>query len=334
MLFNKNDNGTDELREHLGFLFRSSEFDNMKTEVMLSEEDMAELIGQEVFDKAQAHYNSTKYENPETEDEKTLTLLVKNIQLPVAYFAYHSYAPHTDVTHEDTGRKVNLDPENQKIPFEWLLERDNQGILEKAHKTTDRLIAFLEKNASVTGFADTDAQKEIRSLILKNARALDDVFPIGKSRRFFLVSVPFQKDAMKNHLRPVLGAELYNEIVTALKDSGKYTDGESLFDLVKVAVGLKTMEIASRRLAVQVLPTAIVQNYIASNVTMKASKNPEREFLNQFRHDLERDASKAFDDISAYLEKKAADTDPEDDIEYDPPTQDERMDTDQKFMRL
>lgn len=334
MLFNKNDNGTEELREHLGFLFRSNEFENMKTEVMLAEEDLTELIGQEVYNKAQEHYDSEKYLNPVTDDEKSLTKLVKNIQLPVAYFAYHSYAPHTDVTHEDTGRKVNLDPDNQKIPFEWLLERDNQGILEKAHKTTDRLIAFLEKNASITDFDNTDAQKEIRSLILKNARALDDVFPIGKSRRFFLVSVTFQKDAMKNHLRPVLGVELYNAIVDSLKNSGTYTDDEALFDLVKVAVGLKTMEIASRRLAVQVLPSAIVQNYISERMTMKSSKNPEREFLNQFRHDIERDASKAFNDISVYLEKKAADANPDDDIEYDPLTQDERMDVDEKFMRL
>jgi len=94
---------------------------------------MAELIGQALMDKAQSHYGSTNYNSPDALYQ-LLNDIVHYIQLPVAYYAYHNFAAHTDISHGEDGRKVVIDPENQKMAWEWMINRDDNATLNKAHK--------------------------------------------------------------------------------------------------------------------------------------------------------------------------------------------------------
>jgi len=138
MLFNKNSLGTAELKVRIGFLYASNEFDNIKTDIEIAEEEIIELIGQAVYDRANAHYISASYEKTTPSTAELLNdNLVHHIQLPVALFAYIEFSANRDVSHEDTGRKIKIDSLTEKIPWDWLLERDDASVLRKAHKTTD-----------------------------------------------------------------------------------------------------------------------------------------------------------------------------------------------------
>lgn len=222
MLFDKSGTGIDELKELTGFLYSYNNFENIRTDLELAQEDMAALIGDELMGVADEHYNSEDFG---AEDFELLTELVKKIQLPVAYFAIYSFSQNADISHEDSGRKVKIDADREKMPWEWMLDKDEKAILKKAHKTTDRLISFLEKNISeedLAAWAESDARAAIKGQFIDSAEVFNSIYPIDNSRRFFLVISPFIREAERKYIKPALTEDVFNELKVALAKVNMY----------------------------------------------------------------------------------------------------------------
>lgn len=270
MLFNKSLTGIDELKELTGFLYSYNNFENIRTDLELAQEDMAALIGQEVMDLADSHYNSEDFD---AEGYELLTNLVKHIQLPVAYFAIHSFSQNADVSHEDSGRKVKIDAEREKLPWEWMLDKDEKAILKKAHRTTDRLIAFLEKNIAeedLSVWAESTARAAIKGQMIDSAEAFNQIYPIDNSRRFFLLISPFIREAERKYIKPALTPTVYDEIKTALASEEGFDDENGILPYIQTPLAYFAMSIAVDRLAVEVLPEGVFQNLISERLTQNA----------------------------------------------------------------
>lgn len=324
MLFNKSNNGQEELKELLGFLYASDNFANIKTDIELAEEDLTELIGQDVYDRAQAYYN-----NPVPVNEISAKL-VKHIQLPVAYYAYHSFAAHTDVSHSQDGRKVIIDPNNEKIAWDWMIDRDDEAILNKAHKTTDRLIAFLEKNADdITEWNESDAQKAVRRLFIPSVKIFNQIFPIDNSRRFFLKLIPFMDEVERKFLKPVLGNRF--DLIKAAIEAGDTSAYGDLIQRIRIPVAYFTLSIAIRRLSINLLPSGIFQDYISDRLSLKArqpaSVNVRTEVAKALQYDGDLELSSLQKELTKLDTEAAGET-------YEPTDMTERMDPDQSFFRL
>jgi hypothetical protein len=276
MLFNKNGNGTTELRKHAGFLYASVDFQNIEPDILLSSEYIEEIVGANVMELAQGHYDSTNYLLDDTDDHKLLDKLVSHIQLPVSLFAIREFQMLTDVAHQETGRKMKM-AENEKLPFEWLLERDDKAILTRAHKTTDRLIAFLDKNIDDEtagigeAWADSEAYQQSKKLFINTSKAFDAIFPINQSRMFFIKVLPFIEESERELILSTIGATRFD----ALKE--KIIDQESLDAADKLLLSfiypplvLNTMKIAIQRLPLEIIPQGIF-----SNVELKSAKTSD-----------------------------------------------------------
>lgn len=274
MLFDKKGTGTDELRQLISFLYKGTKFEDIVPDLELAHEEMQDIVGPEVMGVAEAHYILDKYENPGTDEEKLLTKLVKHLQLPIAYLAYKEFAPLNDIGHDGNGRKMTLG-EDEKMPFEWLLERDDQAILSKAYKTTDRLIKFMDDNVDNAPISDTWATSETyglsKSCFINTASEFDAIFPIEKSRRFFLVILPFMKENEIKRIRPVVGAELFETLKEKIKDKDLTPEDKALLTFIKVPLVLLTLSDAVKRLSIQVLPNGVFQNYTSDRMTQKAN---------------------------------------------------------------
>lgn len=317
MLFKKH-TGSDEFKALLGFLYNSNNFENIATDAELAEEDIAELVGKDVIDLANAHYHSQNF-GVGGEDYKLLDELVQHIQLPVAYLANASFASHTDVSHGEDGRKVVIDNENQKMAWQWMIDKDDEAMMNKAHKTIDRLLAFLERNVDklkvqTSGegeppvykyvWKDSDKRKEAMSLLISSAKIFNDIFPIDNSRRFYLTIVPFLKEAERKHLLPVLGRTLYDKIKADLLEPTGYDDSKSILAQARIALAYYALNIAVRRLSIRILPNGLFQDYVSDRLDRNAKRPADKSDRNALAASLRQDADHELDNLAKILEKQ------------------------------
>jgi len=325
MLFNKEENGQEELKALLGFLYSSNNFDNIKTDIELAEEDIQKIIGPEIFSVAQNYYSEPGVLNP------LLVSLVEHIQLPVALYAYFAFAAHTDISHSENGRKVTLDPESEKMPWEWMVRKDDEAILNKAHKTTDRLLTFLEKNVEgLRDWQDSDARKMARSCFINTASKFNEFFPIDNSRRFFMAIVPFMKEVEKKHILPVLGLTRYEDMKSSI-ESGEFEDPDNILSRVQLPIALYTLSIAIRRLSVSIMPNGIFQDYVSERLTQKAKQPASSSVRQEVAKSLQYDAEFELNSLQKLISELEATAAGE---KYEPTDLNERMDPDQTFIRL
>jgi hypothetical protein len=336
MIFNKGNNGSEELKGLLGFIQASLSFDNLKTYINFSERELKKTIGRGIYELAYAHYVSDNYESEDDEgsgsgsgmapSNEMLTELVQKIQLPVAFHAYISYAKSADLTHSDKGRQIFVS-ENEKPAFEWMVRQDEDNILSLAYQATDDLLDFLMENREYfPEWTGSDAYTEALSLCINRAEDFNKIFPIDKSRRMFLELVPFIKEAERKYIRPCVGKEDFDALKAKIITGDMDEDDEELLSLINVPLALFAMGIAVRRLPVKVLSSGIFQNYDPEKNTLHARKPADKDVRVGFSVALEDDAREKLRDLQDYISKQ-------DDAEYVPRDLTARHSEDNKFFR-
>jgi hypothetical protein len=271
---------------------------------------------------------------------------VLKFQCPVAYYAYYSYAPHADLSHSDKGRQIVV-TENEKAAFEWQTVRDSASVLNKAHKTTDRLIEFLDsqketisQNTNNTIFAawrESNAFKLSRELFINNAADFDNWFPIDQSRRFFIKLLPFLREIERKNIKPVIKQSLFDtlkaRILSDFKDVSDDDKAKNLETLsfIKPPLALFAISTAIRRVPVEVIPDAIFLNYVSekpiSSANSKSTASDRREIANN----IEEEAKKELKALQNHIAKLEAQ---EQNITIDPEALTERIVTTEKYIRL
>ncbi|EMS34616.1 hypothetical protein C943_03303 [Mariniradius saccharolyticus AK6] len=322
MLFNKSNNGAEELRERTGSYYANNDFARISTDVMLAEEEMIKLVGKAVYNKALDHYKSSSYNlaNPSA-DQAKLDKLVKLLQMPIAYKATFNYYQSNLVSHQDSGRKVSIDNENEKMAWEWMLDRDDEAQLRKVNQTTDLLINWLESE-KLAEWMDSDNRRTARKLFVNSETIFQDGYPIDQSPRFFYTVLPFNKEIQQRTIKKALGAQyehLLNYWIALQSDAGEAGSGsgstnggipsapgdatlEAILPLVQKAIPLLVMSMAVKRLALQVLPEGVVQQYKSDRAARAGSKPIElREIIDWHVKKLQDDADTHLNDIKEIL---------------------------------
>lgn len=327
MLFNKSKLGIRELKEHLGFLYASNNFDNIATEITLAQEYVEKLTGSAVMEQAQEHYNGDNYLLPDpTEEQARLDALVSHIQLPVALLAYLDYAPSADLIHDSIGRRAAYE-ENTQIAREWQIERSEASIIKRANAAIDRLLAFLDKNAEhFESWTTSPNYKEARGLFLHNAEAFQRHHPIDHSRRFYIMAMPFIKLAEVADIRPALGQSEYTRLKEAWQNrSTEAADTSLLEGTIQPALAALAMMQALQKLPVKALPEGIIQAYTSERESLRASQ-PASTFDRQTAiQELRREANGHLARLHEYIRQQNLQVTPEEPKE---------LDTNQKFYRV
>lgn len=286
MIFNKTDNGNEELRTLTGSYYASNDFEKIKTDILLATEELSKVVGTAVISKANAVYNAITPETDETYRE-----LVQYIQLPIALLATLSMYQRNDVSHEDSGRKVKIDSTNEKLPWEWQLKRDDELHLNSYYKAVDRLITFLDlKNPDE--WKNSDQKKVSSSLFIRNAAMFDTQFPINGSGRMYMLLLPFIKEVERRYIKPALG----EDYALLLSGDGITDAKKALLEYVYPPIAHLAMSLAIRRMPLGLIPSGIVRNYVSSSQTMSASEPASME-------DIRRVSDWLFDDGMTLLEE-------------------------------
>lgn len=310
MLFNKSSNGQQELKSLLGFIYASKEFSNMVTDIELAQDDIVSLIGDALYDAIELHYKSADYlKNGNTGHLLVMDQLVHNTQLPIAFYAYKSYSANADLSHSDKGRQI-VTSETEKQAFEWQIERDDQALISKGHRFTDRLLAFLEKNKADTAikpmFFDNDVFKATRNNLIGSTTVFDSIYPIDNSRRFYLKVCTFIKEAERVRILPVLSSATYDELLAIVQGGTSTAYLTSLLEYARVPLVLYSMSIAIKRLSIDVLPDGVYQNLISDRTATKAKSSAPMEFKREVSELIEKEADSALTRLQQLIAKHAA----------------------------
>lgn len=306
MLFNKNSNGPAELQELLGTYYQTNKYSVIATEIELAESDVCQLVGKALFTRAVDHYNSDAFA-PTGDDIDAK--IVRAIQRPIAALAVYRFYQQNTVGHEDEGRKVKLDKDNESIPWKWQIEQDNQAMLDRYHRLLDAMYRFFEEH-DLAEWKEAPILTRMKNSLVRTLSEFQEVFPIENSYYLFYLLVPFMVECQERMIVRVVGADNFRKILSG--ETGE--DGlEEIATAAKKCIPLYAIHTAVRRMSVRVLPDAIVRRFTASFQGGKADDPADIATTRYLLRTLEEEAADALTELQKAVTKRynvSADYDP------------------------
>lgn len=321
MIFKKDETGFNAFRDYCPYLSKSEDFGNLYIDIDNAEYMLSGIVGQGILDYAIAQFvdGFDAAAPPVKADAKEAWVkhyLVVRIQHAVAYISYLEYVVNRDVTHKTSGRKSQVDAKNERQAWEFMIERDNDGITAKMHLAINRLLQFLEAN-TIKGADDKAIYSRASKVLLTTLELFQRFYPIDDSRLLFMKLLPFQHTEQEKHLVPIIGREKTDALITAVA-GGDDLDGENtgLLEHAGPVVALRTMAVAIKRLSIKLLPQGLVQEFNSSIQSRKSSMPVNGSEKDLVVHTLLEDAKMAELDLANHVSKLDGGED------YDPTVED------------
>ena len=299
--------GNTELKELLGFIDADLKLKNLMPDIITATNDVIDLIGIEVYNKAVAAYN----EGDTTAENKSF---VYSVRYPIAVNAYRLYSPSNDVAHTNNGRKMRQD-ENEKLPFQWMIDSDNAALEKRYYRALDDLIKFLDRSKVTTETAETlytiwtnsEAFKATQKLFIRTVSEFDECFPI-QSRLLLIKLAPGISKCEQYEIRPRVSVGKFNALKSALKSNTPITDATdlTLIRLIREASVAYSLAWAMPRLSVQLYPEGVLQHVTSEKATTKGAKPTLKSETEAASQAFMQDANRAFAEIEKLLEPPLA----------------------------
>lgn len=277
-----------ELRKLTGSWYASNDFEPIEQDIVMETEELAKFIGDDIVEKA---LEIADKEAPTAEETK----LLKHVQLPIALMAVYRFFQSNNVSHDQSTRKIKVDSENEKLPWEWMLDRDDAAHLSKAQRAIDRLIAFLDRS-EYSEWNDSPNKKTARSLFVNNTEVFGEYYPIDNSARFYYLAVPLLREIQVVQLKPILGED-YQPLLDNFQEDDLSDYQKELLDYVRRAQVMATIALAVRRLNTKVLPDGIVKALKSQGQTVNATRPANVDEISYFSKRMELDAFDYIDKI-------------------------------------
>ena len=248
MLFNKNGKGSEELRRLTGSFAASNNYTSIAQEVNFATRELAMLVGQDVIRAAEYLYGSESHDDDP---------LVDAVRTPIAVLAVARYSALTLVAHEDSGRKIRAN-ENEKLPWEWMIDRDDQAHREKYFRALDALFELLDTTRP-DAWIQSEPYRRRQSSIVNNIYVFEATFPIDHSYYVFqqLQSLVIECQPRLKHR---IGAEKWQEITADPVADDKLP----LLALCQRYAILSALVKAVRRWSLSVFPVEIARRFAPS----------------------------------------------------------------------
>ena len=279
MLFDKIHNGSQELNELTGQWYASTPFSLIRTEIAFAAQELGTIVGDGVVKAAEDAYI-----------DGTDTDFVDAVRLPVAFRAIARYAQLSSVSHEGTGRKVKMD-DNEKMPFEWMIDRDDRAMLDRYYRALDSLYRHLEKN-KVESWMNSPARGLQKMCIVRGIAEFERFYPIDGSQYAFHLFVPLVVEAQESVVEPFVGEEVWKRILSAGTDADRRLRSRAA--LLAVLTALMN---AARRWSLDILPLSVARRFSPSYQGNRESSAAEIKEIDWFISRTEAQISSVKDEL-------------------------------------
>lgn len=205
-LFNKNNNGSLELYELSGTFQASTNYAAVATEIASATIDVEHMVGKEVMRLAEEIYNQ---ESPDEKERAFLDL----VRRPVAFLAIRNYSKITGLTHGSTGRRLTVG-DNEKVPFEWMIDRDDREMQERYYRALDALFCHLmESDDAPEAWRQSPLYRRLAASAVPSLQAMEEVYPVNHSYYTWFAMLPLFEESQEK-IRRLVGAEAMERIST------------------------------------------------------------------------------------------------------------------------
>ena len=284
MIFNRNHNGAEELRDLTGNYYANNEFNKIKSDIKVATYHLCKIVGDAVYARALQAYTNQEVSGTDEGQISDVAKFVELVQRPIAIMATLQMYRKNDVSHEDSGRKVVVASDGtDKIPWEWQLDRDDAIHMEEYYQAVEQLIDYLNKT-QLKEWMKSEPKRLADTLLIRSGREFDKYFPIQSSERMYLLLVGFIREVQIRHIRPAYGVEKWD----ALLKERSTPESEVRFAACK-ATALLSMSLALLRMPLQLIPGGVVRNYMSEN-GMRESLPASVDDVNRLASWLQQDA--------------------------------------------
>ena len=285
MIFNRNHNGAEELRDLTGNYYANNEFNKIKSDIKVATYHLCKIVGDAVYERALRAYTNQEESGIDEGQIADVAKFVELVQRPIAIMATLQMYRKNDVSHEDSGRKVVVASDGtDKIPWEWQLDRDDAIHMEEYYQAVEQLIDYLNKT-QLKEWMESEPKRLADTLLIRSGREFDKYFPIQSSERMYLLLVGFIREVQIRHIRPAYGADKWD----ALLKERSTPESEVRFAACK-ATALLSMSLALLRMPLQLIPGGVVRNYMSEN-GMRESLPASVDDVNRLASWLQQDAT-------------------------------------------
>lgn len=285
MLFNKENLGSEELYNLTGIFQASAQFSSIAAEIRAATNKVQEIVGSAVIKQADSLY----HKNNLTDDSENWNY-INAVRLPIAYLAIAMHSRISGLSHSETGRKLKVD-DNEKIPFEWMVDRDDRELRERYYRSIDELIAFLEESKNPK-LEEAPAKKTLSKSIVSSLDLFEQVYPIDGSYYMFYKISPLLMDVQQVSLKNLLGNTIYEKLVK---------DDSTLSATIKSCsirfVVLSALVTAARRWSLDIFPLEVARRFAPTYQGNRASNAATREEIDWYIANLERQIGDARNEL-------------------------------------
>lgn len=320
LLFNKDENFSEECRSILGFTDADLQFIEMKTDLKSASRAFIKEFGAALYQQFEDLYHADEVidlspdpdpdptpdpapdpdpvePQPEPLTEEQEMEILEQIQTVILLDAYKMYIVNRDLAHTEDGRKIRLD-DNEKIPFDWILDRSNENLERKYYRAIDELLELIE---NVPAWTSSDAYTTMHSSWVNKTDHITQYYPQA-TRLLLLKMAPGLIKSQRNEIIPRIGKGRFN----AINDfPEKSADEVFILEKSREAMVYSAIHWTLIRHRVTIFPEGILQAYTGDRNTTRARKVAENEALELTALAFKNDAAQAL----LELENKIAELD-------------------------
>ena len=260
ILFGRSGDGSADIARLTGTFSAYNDFSTIESELNFATLEVEGIAGRNVVAAAEKEYG-----------EGTPTPLVDAVRLPIAILAVARHSALNLVSHDDTGRKVKAD-DNEKMPWEWMIDRDDRAQLDRFYRAMDALFAYLERERPELAAPGNEC-------IVKSIRDFENVYPIDHSLYVFHRMTPLMIEVQRTKLMKRVGADKW----AVITGPGPLSDADAmlLWHCERFAI-LSALVLAVRRWSLSVFPLEIARRFAPSYQGNKSSRVATVEEIDRF----------------------------------------------------
>lgn len=289
---NKNNSGNAEIQAILGFTDKDLSFEKLKPTLITAVDDLLPIIGQPIYDVIVGYYES---ETALNDVEKELVL---RLQYAIALDGYRNFTAENDLGHTPNGRVSRVE-ENQKVAFEWQIDRSNRSLERKYYKSVNALIKCLDDK--LTLWKQSDAYKQTHNSFIRTVDDVQDFFHIDDSRLMLIKLASGFRKAEIDEILPRIGSDLFDELKTKLKENQPVD--KKLLKLIKESIVYASLSWSILRLSPQLLPEGLLMVADTSRITVAARKSHEKTQAEALSQRFKQDAASAYIRLEDYIKE-------------------------------